>query len=56
MAAKVTIIVVACCALLTGCSQEDNKRLNDSGPPIQMNPDGPGPMQPPSREGRSTLR
>jgi hypothetical protein len=56
MVAGVRIVVAAaCCALLVGCGQGGNQRQNDPGPPIQMNPAGPGPMQPPSAGGESTL-
>jgi hypothetical protein len=41
--------------VVSGCGQGDSNRENDPGPPIQMNPDGPGAMKPPGEGGGSTL-
>ena len=47
------VMMLAVAVLALGCgSGGGNERKNDPGPPIQMNPSGPGPMQPPGEGGR----
>jgi hypothetical protein len=40
---------VVCVVAVTpvGCSRSGNERKNDAGPPVEIVPGGPPPMQPP---------
>jgi hypothetical protein len=49
-------MMLAVTVLALGCgSGGGNERKNDPGPPIQLNPSGPGAMQPPGTGGQTGL-
>jgi hypothetical protein len=50
------VVMLAMAVLAPGCgSGGGTERKNDPGPPIQMNPSGPGAMQPPGKGGPAGL-
>jgi hypothetical protein len=50
------VLMLAVTVLAIGCgSGGGNERKNDPGPPIQMNPGGPGPLQPTGEGGQTGL-
>jgi hypothetical protein len=50
------VLTLAVAVLTLGCgSGGGDERKNDPGPPIQMNPSGPGAMQPPGKGSQTGL-
>jgi hypothetical protein len=49
-------MMLAAAVLALGCgSCGGNERKNDPGPPIKLNPSGPGAMKPPGEGGQTGL-
>jgi hypothetical protein len=56
MRGYVTVLMVVWAgAIVAGCGQRGNPRINDPGPPIELNKSGPGPMTSPDQAGATGL-